>query len=653
MSQVKQGRNDLCNCGSGKKYKQCCLTKPKSHLASVKANATMLLAQAKTHFEAGHIQNAIQTCQHALRSEPQNDKAMTLLGILAFYAGNSEAAIQILRRSIEVNGQQLDAHSNLAEIYRSAGKLQLAFQYFESALRLNSSHINTLINYGNALQDVYAYEKAIEVYQKVLLIEPQHTATLSNLGNVYQQLYRHDLAIQTFSKLLAIQPDYEWALGGYLYSKIHSCLWDEIGRDIEAVTKAVAANKCAIKVFELRPISSSASLELKCAQLFASTLYPEKLVAFESKPDRALQKRLKIAYLSADFREHPVSQLLVEVLEKHDRTKFEVIGLSFGPEDQSALRSRVIEAFDTFIDVRDKSDEEVARSMNAIGVDIAVDLMGYTTHARPAIFSYQAVPVQVGYLGYAGTTGSNHINYIVADNFLIPDHLSKSYAEKVLRLPQALLPRDTSVTGDGPSPTREEAGLPSNGFVFCAFNNHYKITPQVFDVWMRLLDNIKDSVLWLSDANNVVKNNLKLEAAKRGIASERIVFAKRTTKLEDHLSRHKLADLFLDTTPYNAHTTASDALWTGLPVLTCAGESFASRVAGSLLSALNLPELVTTTLAEYEATAMMLASNPKTMTSLRNKLATHKTQYPIFDSTRYARALESVLSQAFNEQISQ
>lgn len=637
----KLGRNDPCYCGSGKKYKQCCMQRPAKSTANPAISHA--LSQAISHFERGNFQVAVTICQRILQSEPSNHSAMTLLGVLAFYAGNIQLAIQLLERSIALQPSQPDAHNNLGEIYRASGNYQHAFASFEKALKLNPQHVGALVNYGNVLQDVYQYENAISAYQRALKIQPDHAGALSNLANVYQQLYRHEDAIATFTRLLAIAPDYDWARGGRMYSRIHCCDWESYEEEVALIAREVAAGKRPIKVFELRPMSDSPELELKCARTFAQAMYPT-----EAQPHVVPHgEKIKVAYVSGDFRQHPVSQLLVEVLEQHDRSKFEIIGISLGPDDKSEIRSRITQAFDRFIDVRQQSDQQVAELLRSMNVQIAVDLMGYTTHARPAIFAKHAAPIQIGYLGYAGTTGAEYMDFIIADDVIIPEAHNQYFSEKVLRLPRPLLPRDTKVTA-GAIPTRSEARLPEHGFVFCAFNNHYKITPRTFDVWMRLLQKMEDSVLWLSDANPIVKNNLRKEAERRGISADRIVFAKRTEKLEDHLARHALADLFLDTLPYNAHTTASDALWAGLPVVTCMGKTFAARVAASLLQSLELPQLMTESLEAYEKLALELALDADRLAALKAKLAANKVALPAFDACDYARNLEQVYLQAMH-----
>ena len=354
--------------------------------------------------------------------------------------------------------------------------------------------------------------------------------------------------------------------------------------------------------------------------------------------------RIKIAYLSADFRQHPVAYLMAELLERHDRGRFEIIGLSFGPDDRSEMRARLVAAFDQFLDVRAKSDAEVARLLCELKVDIAIDLQGYTRDCRPRILAHRPAPIQVNYLGFPGTMGAEFIDYIIADETVVPFEHQPFYAEKIVHLPDCYQVNDTKRKIAEWMPTRQEVELPEEGCAFCCFNNNWKITPEVFGVWMRLLHAVEGSVLWLFGDNESAERNLRKEAQARGIDPARLVFAGRLP-LEDHLARHRLADLFLDTLPYNAHTTASDALWIGLPVVTRLGGSFAGRVAASLLNAIGLPELVTHSIEDYEALALRLAKDPSLLEGYRNRLATNRLTHPLFDTDRFRRHIEAAYLQ--------
>jgi predicted O-linked N-acetylglucosamine transferase (SPINDLY family) len=347
-----------------------------------------------------------------------------------------------------------------------------------------------------------------------------------------------------------------------------------------------------------------------------------------------------VAYLSADFHDHATSQLMAELFERHDRERFEVSAWSFGPETGDAMRARLRAAFEHFHDVRNVSDDEVAARLRAAEIDIAVDLKGFTDGCRPGIFARRVAPIQVNFLGYPGTTGADYMDYIIGDAEVIPEGHEVFYSEQVVRLPDSYQVNDTKRVIAGHVPTRAEAGLPASGFVFCCFNNNYKITPEVFDVWMRLLKAVPGSVLWLLEDNAAASRNLRREAQARGVDAGRLVFAGRVLP-PDHLARHRLADLFLDTLPCNAHTTASDALWAGLPVLTCRGNAFAGRVAASLLRAVGLPELVVDDLGAYETLAIRLATAPGELAGLKARLLQNRLTHPLFDIERYRRHLES------------
>jgi predicted O-linked N-acetylglucosamine transferase (SPINDLY family) len=347
--------------------------------------------------------------------------------------------------------------------------------------------------------------------------------------------------------------------------------------------------------------------------------------------------KIRLAYLSADFHQHPTAQLMIELFERHDRTRFEVTAIAFGPDDGSAMRARLKQAFDRFEDVRGKSDADVAAMLRAAEIDIAVDLNGHTADARPGIFAHRACPVQVNYLVYPGTIGANFMNYILADRIVLPADQQPFFSEKIMHLPDCYQANDTARRVP-PPPSRGEAGLPASAFVFCCFNNSWKITAPVWDIWMRLLTQVEDSVLWLLDGPHA--DNLRAEAVARGVAAERLIFAPKLPP-DQHLARHQLADLFLDTLPYNAHTTCSDALWAGLPVLTCYGKSFPGRVAASLLQAIDLPELVAISPEKYQALALELAKNPALLKATRDKLVRNRATTPLFDGERFRKNIEA------------
>jgi predicted O-linked N-acetylglucosamine transferase (SPINDLY family) len=383
----------------------------------------------------------------------------------------------------------------------------------------------------------------------------------------------------------------------------------------------------------------------KVAEIWCSSKYPNN-PSLGSIPKLTRRSKIRIGYFSADFHNHATTYLMAELFERHDKDKFELIAFSFGPNIKDEMRQRVINAFDQFINVTAMSDKAIAQLSRELGIDIAIDLKGLTTDARLGIFSYKAAPIQVSYLGYPGTLSVDYIDYLIADKILVPRGSQKYYSEKIIYLPYSYQVNDRQRVIAPTQFTKQELCLPQESFVFCCFNNNYKITPDVFDTWVRILKAVDGSVLWLLADNPLAAMNLKKEAVQRGLDPNRLVFADRMD-LTEHLARHKVADLFLDTLPYNAHTTASDALWAGLPVLTCLGESFSSRVAASLLNAIELPELVTETQTDYEELAIELAKNPAKLKDIKEKLSRNRLNSPLFDTTLFTRNIEAAYTHMY------
>jgi predicted O-linked N-acetylglucosamine transferase (SPINDLY family) len=440
--------------------------------------------------------------------------------------------------------------------------------------------------------------------------------------------------------LLQIKPDYDYALGLLFYERMHICDWTDFDKLREQITQDVRAEKRACKSLAFMSASDEAKDHLIAATTFASGYCPKKPLSLWNG-ERYRHKKIRLAYVSPDFREHPVGHLMAGIFEHHDKSRFETIAISIGVDDGSRLRARMLKAFDKFIDVRNMTSEQVARMMRDMEIDIAVDLGGFTSDTRTDIFAYRPAPVQVNYLGYPGTMGTDYFDYVIADRHIIPPAHQKYYTEKVAYLPDTYLPTDNSVKISEHTPTRAECGLPENGFVFCSFSHDYKISPPVFDVWMRLLTKVPKSVLWLMSRGEVARENLRNEAQARGVDPDRLIFAGRVPLVEDHLARYRQADLFLDTHPYNAHTTAADALMAGLPVVTYMGNSFPSRVAGSLLNAINLPELITDSLPAYEKLSLMVALDSSFRDRCREKIQKNRAHSALFDTQRFLLDLES------------
>ncbi|HEY2035373.1 MAG TPA: tetratricopeptide repeat protein [Steroidobacteraceae bacterium] len=443
-------------------------------------------------------------------------------------------------------------------------------------------------------------------------------------------------ALAVVDRILQDAPRQADALAAALNCSLKMCDWSRL-ESILACIRALDTGTARTQPFLLLAVSDDPEEQLRAACRRAETA--AAAVTVLARPSSKSHERIRVAYVSGDFHAHATSLLIAELLELHDRSAFEIFGVSFGPDDESPLRRRVLGAFDECLEARDKSDAEVAGWLAAREIDIAVDLKGYTAFSRPGIFAHRPAPVQVSYLGYPGTLGAPFIDYLVADPFLIPQAEQRLYTEKIAYLPESYQVNDRRRSVAQDAPTRVEAGLPEEGFVFCCFNVSWKITSPVFDVWMRLLAGVPGSVLWLLEDNAWAAQNLRREAVARGIVPERLVFCARADN-ESHLARHRLADLFLDTFPCNAHTTATDALWMGLPVVTCAGRTFASRVAGSLLRAVRLPELISASLEDYEALALALVRQPQRLIWLRERLTRDREALPLFDTSTFCRHLE-------------
>jgi len=504
---------------------------------------------------------------------------------------------------------------------------------------VNSEYVEGHYNRGNMLSALRRHEEALGCYTKVIALRPDFAEAYYNQGNALNALKHRAEAVASYEKAMALKPDYEFLWGELLHTKMRICDWHGLEAQVSQLTGKIDRGEKVSTPFPILALTNSAALQLKAAESWTHAKCPTNdVLPMIGKQQR--HNKIRIGYFSADFREHALSVLAVELFERHDRSNFEVNAFSFGPDKKDDMRQRLDKAFDKFIDIRNQSDKESAMLARDMEIDIAVDLGGFTQDARTNIFAMRAAPIQVNYLGYPGTMGANYIDYIIADRVLIPETQRYCYAEKIVYLPNSYQANDSKRVIADRQFTRAELGLPQNGFVFCCFNNSYKITPDVFSCWMRILKGVEGSVLWLVEDNASVVSNLRKEATNRGIDPARLVFAKRMP-LALHLARHRLADLFLDTLPFNANTTASVSLWAGLPVLTQIGETFAGRAAASLLEAIGLPELITMTAQSYESLAVELAKDPERLASIRHKLADNRLRMPLFDTELFTRHIES------------
>jgi predicted O-linked N-acetylglucosamine transferase (SPINDLY family) len=464
-----------------------------------------------------------------------------------------------------------------------------------------------------------------------------------NRGNALNELSRHAEAVKSFDRAIECAPQIPYLLGTRLHVNMQMCDWRLYRDRLDVVLTAIKNDEPASLPFPLLALTSNPDLQQRAARTWIQDKHPgpKKIAPFAK---RTTKPRLRIGYFSADFHNHPVAQLIAGLFEAHDRTQFEVYAFSSGPDTRDAMRQRLEAGFEHFFDVKAESDAQLVARARELEIDIAIDLSGLTTGCRPSVFASRVAPIQINYLGYPGTMGAPYMDYILADKTLITPETEPFFTEKVIYLPHSYQPNDRKRTVSSHPFTRAELGLPEDKFVFCCFNNNFKITPETFERWMSILLAVPDSVLWLLQASEHTANNLRQEAQARGVHPERLVFAPKVPT-DQYLARQRCADLFLDSLPYNAHTTTSDALWVGLPVLTCMGQAFASRVAASLLRAVELPELITMDGQAFVARAIELATDPVQLRSLRMRLEENRLHAPLFDSRRMARAIEDAYVQ--------
>jgi protein O-GlcNAc transferase len=581
--------------------------------------------------------DALASYDRAIALEPDYADALNNRGNLFRDLGRLEEALESFDRAILLRSDHSDAFSNRGNVLRDLRRFDEALASHDRAIALNPNHAEFFNNRAIVLADLKRFDEALASYARAIALRPDYAEAFSNRGFALRELKRFDEAVASFGEALARKPEMDFLQGAHLHVKMHVCDWTGFTEGCARLTDAVKNGVAASLPLPLLAIPATAEVQLTCAKLYASQLFSAVAPPLW-KGERYAHSRIRVAYVSSDLRDHPVAHLTAGLFERHDRSRFETIAISYKSDTGPSPLRR---CFDRFVDAQAMSDQAVAKLLRDWEVDIAVDLNGFTEGMRPLVFGRRPAPVQVNYLGFAGTLGQSAWDYVLADRCVIPDEARKHYAEQVVYLPETFMPTNAGQDISATVPSRRQAGLPDNGVVFCSFNNSFKITPDVFDVWMRLLCEVDGSVLWLAATNATAPNNLRREAERRGVSADRLIFANRTPLRADHLARQHLADLFLDTVYYNAHATAADALWAGVPVVTCIGATFASRVAGSLLEAIGLPELVTRSLAEYESLARTLARDPNRLAGLREKLARQRMACPLFDTERFARHIES------------
>ena len=593
------------------------------------------------------LDGAIKNYNLAINNRPNFAEAHNNIGVVFQKLRNFDQAILQYKKAITYKNLYLDAYINLANLFKETKQFEEAIKNYDLAINLNPKLAEVYNNKGNALKEIRKFEEAIKNYDLAINLNPNFAEAYFNTATALQDIKNFEKAVLYFEKALLLDKEIPFCKGYLLHAKMLCCNWSGLNELYKEIYNDVEKNRYSATPFGYQAICDDESNLQKCAQLYSSKRFPEiKNNLFSKKVSK--NKKIKIGYLCGEFREQATSILMTEVWEKHNKEDFEIIAFDSGWDDKSLRRNRIINAFDKFIDISKVSDLDAAKIIYKEQIDILINLNGFFGTGRPVVFSYRPAGIQINYLGFPGTIGSKYIDYILCDQTVVPPESKKFYNEKIIYLPDSYQANDTKRNISDKKFLREELSLPKESFVFCCFNNNYKITPNMFDVWARLLKKIDNSVLWLIDGNSEATENLKKEAKIRNIDVSRLIFAKRM-KLEDHLARHKNADLFLDTLPYNAHTTASDSLWAGLPVLTCLGKAFPGRVAASLLKSLDLPELITYSENEYISKAEELALNPEKLTLIKNKLDTNKFSQPLFNTELFCRNLESAFKIIFEK----
>jgi predicted O-linked N-acetylglucosamine transferase (SPINDLY family) len=701
MQSTDTRRNDRCPCGSGKRYKNChgaiegvpsasLVAVARSQLANrsiadaersarqaierdaTDADAWTVLglslesSRADDAFEAwkkaislaptlpeprfrlgdfqrrrGEHAAAIASYESALGAGLRHPVLLNNLGLSLQELGRLDEAAARYHEALALQPDLIEANANLADVLRMQHRYAEAAAFYTLAVTMSPEVLSLWMNLGTCQHRIGEIAEARKSFERALALKPDHPRAMINIASLLLAREQFVEAAPLIEKTLALAPDLGEASNALLYVRQQLCDWRDFDRLFDA-------QRASLRRADGPPVMPHNLLALPYtpAELLAATRkwVTHNLPPTASKRPAAptpVNGKLRIAYLGPDFRSHPLASLLSEVIERHDRSRFEVFGYSLGPDDGSPARARFAAAFDHFFDVRAESAEATAHRIADDRIAILFDTSGYVMHARSEIFALRPAPIQINCLGFPSTLGADCYDYVLTDRFVTPPEQQANFTERFLYLPRCYLPGD-SKRAMAAAPTRAQCGLPERSFVFCCFNSGYKITPRVFDVWMRLLRAVDGSVLWLLEVNSTASANLRRETARRDIAADRLVFAPRVP-LAEHLARHAVADLFLDTFPCNAHTTANDALFAGLPLLTCAGETFASRVSGSQLLAVGLPELVTDNLEAYLALALKLASDSALLGSLRNQLRRARGSSDLFNPATYALALERLL----------
>jgi predicted O-linked N-acetylglucosamine transferase (SPINDLY family) len=584
------------------------------------------------------LDEALQSYDEAIRLKPDYAEVYYNRGITLHGLKRLDEALTSYDQAIRLKPDYAEAYNNQGITLQDLKRLDEALKSYDQAICLKPDYAEAYNNRGVSLRDLNRLDEALKSYDQAIRLKQDYTEAYYNRGATLQDLKRLDEALKSYDQAIRLKPDYAFLFGNRLHTQMKLGDWSDLSNQLLELHSRISAQHKVAMPFTVLGLTDNPELQLLTSQIYVDSKHsPSDVLGPFVK--REPEGKIRIGYYSADFHNHATAYLIAELFESHDSNRFEIYGFSFGPNTNDEMRQRLSKVFNQFIDVSNYSDIEIAKMSRELKIDIGVDLKGFTTDSRTGIFALRCAPIQVNYLGYPGTMGAPYIDYIVADKTVIPIESQNYYSEKIVYMPHSYQVNDAKRKISDRLFTKQELGLPEEGFVFCCFNNTYKILPDTFDLWMDLLLEVYGSVLWLFEENQTAIKNLRMRAQKREVDPSRLVFAN-SMKLADHLSRLRLADLCLDTLPYNAHTTASDALWAGLPVLTLPGKSFTARVAASLLSALDIPELIAESREDYLEKAISLTRNELLLKQIKDKLDRNRLIAPLFNGQIFAKNIE-------------
>ena len=588
--------------------------------------------------EMGQLDDAIKSHENAININPQYDEAYNNLGILFMDLGQLDRSIENYEKAIKANNNFIEAFNNLGLVFMNLGQLEKAIGYYQKALIIDSNFALTYNNLGLAYKNLHNHEAAAKCFEKGIVLDPNYTDAFCNYGHLLTEMDNLQDALSNYERAFAIKPDADYLLGTIIHTKMHLCIWTDYLNQLNELQTQINDGQKRIDAFSFMALIDDPEIQGKVSNIYFKDRNPRSnlLPQIENHPKH---KKIRIGYFSADFREHPVSYLTAELYETHDRSQFEVHAFSYGPNTEDKMNLRIKAGVDQFHDVREMSHKEIATLSRSLEIDIAIDLSGATHSSKTEVFAMLAAPIQTSYIGWLGTMGADYYDYLIAAEGMIPKKNQKYFSEKIVYLPSYQV-NDSKETPPRAIFSKRDLGLPEDSFVFCCFNNTFKITPVVFDSWARILKEVNQSVMMIYVSNKLAQKNLISEIKLRDIDPKRLIFGERLSRSE-YLDRYRSADLFLDTFPYNAGTTASDALRMGVPLLTIQGNSFNSREAANIVNAVNLPEMVTSSQEEYESLAIELANNPKKLRIIKEKLADNLPGAPLFDTPLFTKNIES------------